>query len=100
MAKIDFLSDTDNDILIQNGDFVIGNATATQAGVIIDAELGEIWNAPDLSVGINKYIGAKINKEALYNLIKDELERDGIKLNLLEITLENMNIYSYKIDVQ
>lgn len=100
--KIDFLSDENDDLLINpaTGDFVIDNATATQAGVILEADIGEFWNAPDLGVGIRKYIGSKVNKDELFNLIKEELEDDDIDLISLEVIENDINDIDYKIEVE
>lgn len=90
--KLDFLNDENNDILIQNGDFVIGDGVVQHSRLLIDLGQGEIRQFPNAGVGIINYVGAKVDENDLYQAIYDELIKDDIQLLDLTVTQNNNNI--------
>lgn len=94
MAKIDFLSERDSsDILIQNGDFVIGDNAPFQAKLILTASPGEFRQFPSLGFSIESYINSK-NTLNLENKIVSYLNSNGynVKKSTLKITMVNGKI--------
>ena len=101
-TKIDFLSEN-NDLLIQNGDFVIGNNTSMQASVIVKATKGEIRHNPDLGVGIDLFLGSTGTPEGITNYVQSELDKDDIELVYFEVVPSETgasNQFSIKMDVR
>lgn len=96
--KLDFLSDEDGDILIQNGDFVIEDAVTQHAKLLIDLGQGEIRQFPNAGVGIINYIGSKIDENDLYQAIFEELAKDNI--DLLDLTVTQNSNDNITIDIK
>ena len=95
--KIDIQIDNNtNDLVIQNGDFVIAEADKTQAKFIILASKGEIRQYPLLGVGINRFIGSSIGADILFNTVKNELLSDGLSLD--SFNLKNNSGGNVEID--
>jgi len=88
----DYLSDTDDDILIVNGDFQQSDNTAFHSKVIAYADKGEIRQYPLIGASINKYIGASIDENILHNILTDELALDGFVLESSEISISGKSI--------
>jgi hypothetical protein len=98
MAKQDFKLDSNSDILIQNGDFVIGNNELPQAKITLNAAKGEIRQYPLVGANFTSLLGSNIDSGVLYNLAKNELSNVGIDLSNIEITRNNGN-YDVKIEL-
>lgn len=92
MAQIDFMINNDNTLMIQNGDFVIDDSTLNHAKEIINVAPGEIRQYPTLGANISKYIGSKIDKINLYNIISEQLTNDNITLLDADIKITNNSI--------
>ncbi len=76
----DILLGEDNDLLFENGDFVIGNSDKQNQKLIIVSGKGDYKAHPEVGVGIEGYL----NDESLTPLlieIKKQLEYDGMKIN-------------------
>lgn len=74
----DFLRDNDTtDLLIKEGDFVVGEATQQHQTDIVRAWKG--WNhfAPTIGVGLERWLLGTQDAVALTRTIRTELERDG-----------------------
>jgi len=99
MNRLDIISDDDNELLIQNGDFVIFDNTLGQAKQIILVSAGEYRQHPTLGVGINNYIGSSVNKVTLYNIIKTQLNEDSIVLDDINIT-KNGNQFDFDLTIK
>lgn len=80
----DILLDKDGDILIENGDFVIGDATNQNQELILIAHKGEFKESPELGVGISNALLSE-NLQAITNSIRRNFEYDGMKVKKLEI---------------
>ena len=97
-TKIDIVTDENADLWIQNGDFVVGNATAKQAEVILNATEGDLRQFPTLGVGLNRFIGSIQPPEYLENIAREQLKSDDIVLINLSLTQEEKN--SFKLDLE
>ena len=85
MVKLDFLMDTDDDLLIQNGDFVIDNGELQQVKIILNADKGGLRQFPLLGASMSTYIGSSNNDDILSNIIVDELNKDGFVVDTIDI---------------
>lgn len=81
---IDFLLDENFDLMIANGDFVMGDATEQNQALLLLAQKGEVRQFPDAGCGSQDWLdddevsdlGAEIQKQ---------LELDGMKVKKIEV---------------
>jgi len=90
MNTKDFLLDEDGNLRIENGDFVVGDATDQNIQEIITAHKGEFKEFPEIGVGIEDMLNEDDYSEMLIE-IKKNLEYDGMTLSELRF-LENGNL--------
>lgn len=95
---IDYISNSQDELLIQNGDFVQGESDLIHSKKVLIASPGEIRNDITLGLGINSFIGSSYDSYVLNDLIRRELDKIGIVLNQSEITMVNNNV-SVKLDI-
>ncbi len=81
----DFL--LDDDLQIDNGDFVIGNSQNQHTQHIIIAHKGEYKEMPEIGVGIEQMLGTETGTEFLIEA-KKNLEYDGQKVKNISFTHE------------
>ena len=79
----DILRDENNDLLIENGDFVIGESDQQHVLDILDSQKGEWKEFPLIGFGAINYIKT--------NVSEDEFKRD-LKIQLSYDDYENSNI--------
>lgn len=82
----DLLLDSNQNLLVVNGDFVIGNSLDQNQEDIINYFPGELKQFPAVGVGILKYYNGSIDN--LDSIIRQQLNGDGLNINQLEITLD------------
>lgn len=92
MARIDYISENDNDLRIVNGDFQQGDCTDFQCKIIIYSDKGELRQYPLLGASINRFIGSNIDENILNNIISTELESDKFVLEDSEIIIGNSSV--------
>lgn len=77
---MDILLDREtDDLLIENGDFVIGRSDEQQQKLILIAEKGEWKEFPELGVGIDKMLDNEEYNELLITA-KKNLKYDGMQI--------------------
>lgn len=86
----DFLLDESNDMIIKNGDFLIGNSTEQNQKNILLATKGEFKEHPEVGVGLINYILEDNPKQMLIDAQR-QFEYDGMTVNILNSD-ENGNI--------
>ena len=74
-----------DDIAFKNGDLVVGESDAQHIEHILTAKPGHFYQFPTLGVGIVDEIKASVNKQALRQRIKQNLEADNYRINKIEI---------------
>lgn len=74
---IDILLDSNFDILIENGDLVLGECTRQNQALLLYAEKGEIREFPTRGVGLRSWLLDDRNGD-LNSQIKREFEADGM----------------------
>lgn len=83
----DFLLDENGDLLIENGDFVIGESDNQHQKDILIATKGEFKEFPEIGVGIEAMLSDDDYMDLLIEA-KKNLEYDGMKINNIEFTEE------------
>ncbi|MCG9911840.1 MAG: hypothetical protein MH137_11115 [Flavobacteriales bacterium] len=77
---VDFLSDDNLDMVIQNGDFAVGESEVTEAKVILLSVPGSFLHHPFVGVNIRQWVGAPISPKERANMmreIKVQMAADG-----------------------
>jgi hypothetical protein len=87
MAVNDFLLDENGDLLIKDGDFVIGESDSQHVFDIITSFIGEWKQYPNVGVGIMQYLKAQ-NPNTAANSIKQQLQADGYSLNNCTVKID------------
>ena len=85
---IDILLDTNNDLLIVNNDFVIGESSGQHQELLLITEKGQIKEKPEATVGVIDYINDDEIEDMKFE-IRKKFEDDGMdfkKINYNETT--------------
>lgn len=78
----------DNDLLIEDGDFVIDESDMQHIEDIIINNVGTYKEFPLVGIGIDRYINASINPQALEREVKIQLQADGYEVKNPKVTLD------------
>ena len=80
----DILLNDEGEIMIKDGDFVIGESLGQQQSMILVAHQGEFKNAPEVGVGIGDLL---LGEELLEyrHKIRSQYALDGLKINQLDL---------------
>lgn len=73
----DILLDDTNDIIIQNGDFAIGDSLTQEVGLILGLTQGTLNSDPVLGPNLFLLMKSTGNKETIATRVKLHLARDG-----------------------
>jgi len=76
MAK-DILLDENNDLLVQNGDFVIGESERQEIKMILQAVKNDYKQFPEIGVNLVEELNSSGSARALTQKIKLNLKMDG-----------------------
>lgn len=90
MSRQDVLLDDNNELIVENGDFVIGDSDNQHAAIIFEAQKGEIRSSPELGFGAMRFVknsGSTVRK--FLRDLKLELEKDGYADPDINIDQEN-----------
>ncbi|KOY85031.1 hypothetical protein AD998_01715 [bacterium 336/3] len=93
----DLILDKDGDILIENGDFKVGDATLQHQKLIIYSSPGHWKFAPTTGVGIEKYY-LNENFAKLISEVRKQMVIDGMKVE--SVSLSNTGNILVKADYQ
>lgn len=77
MENGDIKLDNNNDIMIENGDFVISDADQQNLKLIIQAQKGQFYETPLIGVGIGDEMNSVTTFQNLKNRIKNNMALDG-----------------------
>lgn len=92
IIKRDILLDEDYDLLIDGGDFVIGDCLNQQVALLLLASPGDIRSAPENGVGLPEYLLGEdndhLNAEIRFQFKKDNLKLRKIKITSAQLTLD------------
>jgi len=73
---LDYLHTDEDDLLIRNGDFAVGESEMQEVGIILRLNPGELKSDPVLGPALLRYIKAADNGKA-QQMARLHLERDG-----------------------
>lgn len=79
------------DLLIKDGDLVIGESTRQHQKLLLLANKGEIREFPQRGVGIERWIDDDFSV-SLHSAIKREFEADGMTVDLVRGDLGDLQI--------
>ena len=96
MAK-DLMLDDNGDLLIENGDLVLGDADNQNVQLIFQAYKGEIRSSPELGFGAGKYVKSTDPKARFKRDLKVELAKDNYKDVDIEI---DQSLKELKVTIQ
>ncbi len=91
----DILLDKNNDLLVIDGDFSIGNSEQQETNLLLNTFVGNWFQYPLVGLGIINYLAGNENALVIEQLIKKQMENDGFIVENISIkgsTLENFNI--------
>jgi len=81
----DILLDSDNDLLLSQGDFVSGDATAQSVGLVLLFQKGELRESPLLGVGLVNWLLSEGSLVGLKHEVAKQFAADGGTLRTLRI---------------
>jgi|VirMetMinimDraft_7_1064189.scaffolds.fasta_scaffold130059_2 hypothetical protein len=83
----------DNDLVIENGDFKIGESDQQSIELIIDSYLGHWKESPLCGVGVDLFLNSSGQQLALKRAISVQLEADGmINVNVTSNSSELLDL--------
>ena len=94
----DIITDSENDLIIENGDFKLNESDSQHVEHIITADKGQFRQWPLIGVGINRLINGSINPQSLKQVIKLNLESDNYNVRLIEV--DSIDKLSINVDAQ
>jgi len=93
MDVIDFKRDTDNDLLIANGDFVRCESTLQHQYSLLISEKGEYKQHPTIGVALRNQLLNETDENSVRTEIQKEFENDGMKISKMKInSIEDIQI--------
>lgn len=87
----DFKLNTDLELEIANGDFMIGDSTSEHQELLIHSSKGDWKENPTVGVGAAMFLKDD-DTLGLPGEIKKEFERDGMTVNSIGITAEKIQV--------
>lgn len=75
--RTDILLDENENLIIRNGDFVIGNSDIQHTRHIVKINKGEHKQSPTIGFGINNYLQSTISDQRFKRDLKVALAQDG-----------------------
>ena len=96
----DILLDDDFDLLIQNGDAVIGASDEQHIALILKTYPGAWKFNTYVGVGIDQYLASSGNEDLIKRNISVQLKADNYQVNKITLTKTSDNNFSYFIDAE
>ena len=84
----DILLTPEGDLMIENGDFVIGDAIWQDVGIILQMTPGELKSDPILGAGLIRKIRSNTSEGEVQQIVKLQLARDGKNYGELKNQIE------------
>jgi len=94
MEAKDILTGSDNDCIILNGDFHVGESDVQHVNDIISAMPGYYKQFPFLGVGIDLYLNSSGKEQQLENSIRLNMQSDGYDVSEVTVQSDNNTIDS------
>ncbi|MBU7577074.1 MAG: hypothetical protein KAF40_03340 [Flavihumibacter sp.] len=90
----DILLDEDFDLLIQNGDLVIGPSSEQHQQLLLLSNKGDWRQFPMVGVGIREYLKDE-DENSMVGEIKEQFEMDGMQVKDIRIANGQIGIDAY-----
>ena len=84
----DLLMGEDFDLIIEKGDFKVGESTNQHQKLLLLMNKGEIKQFPTIGVGLNGFLLDDADTNELRRAIQEEFEADGMEIRRLSISEE------------
>jgi hypothetical protein len=97
-AYEDFLLDADGDLLIQDGDFVIGLSDEDHMQDLIESFVGWWKEFPAVGVGIKQFQASAGQEQVIERNIKLQLQSDGYDIAIVRVTATSDSKFNIQID--
>lgn len=91
MEAIDLLCDSDGDLLIQNGDFVIGSSDQRHNYDIMASNTGDWKECPLVGFNPMSYINSRVTSAVLNQNAKIQLQADGCSNIITNLSIDKDN---------
>jgi hypothetical protein len=85
MISYDLTLDLNNDLIIENGDFFIGQTDDQNIEAILLAEKGQFYEFPLLGYGITRRLSSPFDRLTERKAIRESLKRDNYNVKVLNI---------------
>lgn len=101
MEVKDILVDEDFDLIIKDGDFVVGESTQQHQRFLLLLNKGESKQSPTIGVGLRNFILDDGDGDELESIITSEFENDGMKITKLNaVSTEQFEVIANYRDEQ
>lgn len=90
----DILLDQDFDLLIQNGDLVIGPSSEQHQQLLLLSNKGDWRQFPMVGVGVREYLKDE-DENSMVGEIKEQFEMDGMEVKDIRIANGQIGIDAY-----
>lgn len=87
----DLILDENDDLLIEDGDFVIGESSLQHQRLLLLCNKGEFKEFPTRCVGLANYLESG-NTQELAREIDVDFSKDGMKVTKIKIDVPNLEI--------
>lgn len=88
--RTDILLDDTNDLIIENGDFLLGASDAQHGKLLLSSVVGDWTQSPKTGVGLVKYLKGAFDGAARRN-VRLQFESDGYKIKTLDFDAQTGN---------
>lgn len=85
IAKDIILDETTNDLIIENGDFRIGESDQQHIQTILHAQAGQFYETPLIGVGILDHLNSGITAARIKNIITKHLTSDNYEVKNVSV---------------
>lgn len=91
MAEVfDFMDDeSTGDLLIANGDFVVGESTLQHVKDLLITQKGQYRLHPDAGIGIDQFINDDVTNDELASVIQAGIANDNATVSILKVNSVN-----------
>ncbi len=92
----DFLLDPETgDLLIRNGDFVVGNGNDQHINDIVQSVPGEWKESPFVGCDLYRFVAANVTESEVVAVVKKQLELDVFTVNKVQVILgEGVEVFA------
>ena len=98
MAVLDLLCDSDGDLLIKDGDFVIGHSDQRHNYDIMASNTGDWKEYPLVGFNAMKFVNSRATSTVLNQSAKIQLQADGCSNIVADLSIDKDNKVTGTID--